>query len=249
MDFDTYVREHWFNIDGWNEQGAFTALKLIHDYQREHSIFGHVGEIGVHEGQFFFALALLAKSFNVGEHSFAIDVFDKQERNIDKSGCASAGRFTETAREILKDDPQLKFLHLIQNDSLSVTSEYIGSIIFNRCRLHAGLRLLSIDGGHTKTHALNDLKLAEQSMRWGGVAILDDFLNPKWPGVTEAAHIYCADPYSRLVPFAYGNKKLYLTTFDYAKRYFELFRDTEQGVKDRKEVEIWNRPLVWVYFE
>ena len=95
---------------------------------------------------------------------------------------------------------------------------------------------------------LNDLKIAELSVCDGGVVLLDDFFHPKWPGVTEAAHIYCTDPYSRLVPFAYGNKKLYLTTFDCYPSYLKLFQDVEHRVKDRKPVEMWNRDLLWVDF-
>jgi len=252
INFTNYTKEHWALIDGWNDHGALTALELLDDAQADFGIRGHVCEIGVHEGQFFFAMALLT---NPGELYIAIDVFGDQRRNIDNSGGASLLRFRDNAEKYVGDhDKKITNLLVIKTDSLRLTPEMLGLNIMNRGKqFFNGIRLMSIDGGHTRIHVLNDIKLAEQSIVDGGVVILDDFLHPKWPGVTEGAHVYCSDPYSRLIPFAYGNKKLYLSTDVAATEYLQYFKNLSKEiggiVQDSKEVEIWNRQLLWVDFK
>jgi len=247
INFTNYTREHWALVDGWNEHGAFTGLEILDDVQNDNGIRGHVCEIGVHEGQFFFALALLTDN---DELYIAIDVFDNQHRNIDKSGKADLLRFKENTMRYVSDHDELnKNLLIIKTDSLRFTSEMLSVQIMSRGKdYYKGVRLMSIDAGHTRTHVLNDLKFAEKSLVDGGVVVLDDFLHPKWPGVTEGAHIYCSDPYSRLIPFAYGNKKLYLSTDIYAPMYLREFDNVVGRVHDSKKVEIWNRQMLWVDF-
>lgn len=265
INFTNYTREHWALIDGWNEHGAFTALEILDDIQTDNGIRGHVCEIGVHEGQFFFALALLT---NPDEFYIAIDVFEDQHRNLDNSGRANTLLFKENTAKYVGNHDRLNIhLVIIKADSLLLTPEFIGAKIVNMGTALSfegkrqasatpkvksyfqGIRLMSIDGGHTRAHVLNDLKLAERSIVHGGVVILDDFLHPKWPGVTEGAHVYCSDPYSRLIPFAYGNKKLYLSTDIHAPRYLQEFKNVAERVHDKKEVEIWNRQMLWVDFK
>jgi hypothetical protein len=248
INFTNYIKEHWALIDGWNDHGAFTALEILDDAQSDYGVRGHVCEIGVHEGQYFFAMALLT---NENELYIAIDVFDDQHRNIDHSGKASLQRFKEnTLKHVGNHDKTCVNLLVVKTDSLRLTPEMLGLQIMNRGKKYLnGIRLMSVDGGHTRTHVLNDLKLAEKSIVDGGVVILDDFMNPKWPGVTEGAHIYCSDPYSRLIPFAYGNKKLYLSTDVAAPYYLQTFRNIVGRLNDAKEVEIWNRQMLWVDFK
>ena len=252
ISFKNYIKEHWALIDGWNEHGAFTALEILDDAQNDFGVMGHVCEIGIHEGQFFFALALLThKGKDCSELYIAIDVFADQHRNIDNSGRASLVHLKKNAMKYVGDHDKLNAnLLVIKADSLRLTAEMLGLNIMNRGKnFFNGIRLMSIDGGHTRTHVLNDLKLAEKSIVDGGVVILDDFLNPKWPGVTEGAHVYCSDPYSRLIPFAYGNKKLYLSMDVAASRYLQTFRSIVGRLNDSKEVEVWNRQMLWVDFK
>lgn len=254
INFTNYIKEHWALIDGWNDHGALTALEIIDDAQNDYGVRGHVCEIGVHEGQFFFALALLTNTCSMHDPSelyIAIDLFDDQHRNIDNSGKCNLLRLKENAKKYVGDHNKLNTnLLTIKADSLRMTAEMLGLNIMKRGQNYFnGIRLMSIDGGHTRTHLLNDIKLAEKSIVDGGVVIVDDFLNPKWPGVTEGAHVYCSDPYSRLIPFAYGNKKLYLSTDVAAPQYLEVFRSIVGRVQDSKEVEIWNRQLLWVDFK
>lgn len=270
MDFEEYTAPNgpWTEIDGWNQQGAFTSLRIINSIQRDRNIFGHVGEIGVHHGQFFFALALLTEIHECVERSFAIDVFDDQERNIDASGQGSMTIFDKNSHHILGFDSRNqnqsrnyhrgRFCHVVRADSLTLTSQGLAGLVDVTPLIgippewDPRFRLFSIDGGHTVVHILNDLRFIEQVTVSGGVVIVDDFMHPKWPGVTEGLHIYCSDRGSRLVPFAYGNNKIYLTTFDQADQYQSAFNAiaTADGVHcdHYKRVNLYGRMLTWVDF-
>ncbi len=50
--------------------------------------------------------------------------------------------------------------------------------------LNQGIRLFSIDGGHTVQHVTADLTLAENSLVNGGFVLVDDYCDPGLPGVT-----------------------------------------------------------------
>jgi hypothetical protein len=267
MNYEEYTAPNgpWTEIDGWNEQGVFTAIEIIHDLQREDGIVGNVGEIGVHEGQMFCALALLTNVESEG--SLAIDVFDDQDRNVDDSGGNIDDMFDTFRRHVdhVIGDRQRNFRH-IEADSLTLSAtqlrtaltvntldSMVNGILEHKPppRVAQGrFRLFSIDGGHTVVHVLNDLRLAERIMVPGGVVVVDDYMHPKWPGVTEGLHIYCADRASRLVPFAYGNRKMYLTTFDRAKLYSpfcHMVGKTKLSVY--KNVELFGRSVALVHFE
>ena len=43
-------------------------------------------------------------------------------------------------------------------------------------------------------HTFNDLLTAQDFLSPGGVLILDDFMQPHWPGVTEAVHNFYGKP-------------------------------------------------------
>lgn len=267
MNYEEYTAPDgpWTQIDGWNDQGVFTAIEIIHDLQREAGIVGNVGEIGVHEGQMFCALALLTNIESEG--SLAIDVFDDQDRNIDDSGGNINDMFDTFRRHVDRviGDRQRNF-NYIEADSLTLRAgKILSALTTNNLRTMADgilnhkpsmrvaksrFRLFSIDGGHTVVHVLNDLRLAEQIMVPGGVVIVDDYMHPKWPGVTEGLHIYCADRASRLVPFAYGNGKMYLTTFDRTKLYSPLSHIPGRvKLSVYKKVELFGRSVFLVHFE
>jgi hypothetical protein len=251
VNYDEYTTKNgpWTKIDGWNDQGVFTAIKIIHKLQKEDGIVGNVGEIGVHEGQLFCALALLTNLESEG--SLAIDVFEDQKRNIDNSGGSINDLFGTFRRHVdyVLGERQKNFRH-IAADSLTLSAEHLRTALMGNTINQRTFRLFSIDGGHTVVHVLNDLRLAEQIMVPGGVVIVDDYMHPKWPGVTEGLHIYCADRASRLVPFAYGNRKMYLTTFD-KKEFLSSFNHIVVRTKNvyTKNVELFGRRVVLANFD
>ena len=189
------------NLEGWVSGRQPMMLDLIDRVQSEMGVSGDIAEIGVHHGLF---LLLLAAARRDTEMVRAFDVFDLQEQNVDHSGCGS--------REMLEDAIQLyysleqdKFV-ISRIDSLSMRLEGLKSLF------PAPVRLFSIDGGHTRVHASNDLAIAQDVIAPGGVAILDDFFAVLWPGVTEGYFQYMANPETALAPVLYFENKLFLTT-------------------------------------
>ena len=102
-------------------------------------------------------------------------------------------------------------------------------------------RLLSVDGGHSTEVALNDLQLAHEVLADGGVIMMDDYFDPKFPGVSEAVNrFYLLLGNSReTVPFLITGNKLFLSTADHGERYREVIRT----VVDEEESEVWDAEM------
>lgn len=88
------------------------------------------------------------------------------------------------------------------------------------------MRLISIDGGHTRQTTCNDLWIADRALQASGIAILDDLYRADWSGVTAGLARYLNEG-GRLVPFALFNGKLQLTTSaQWAATYREFLAST-----------------------
>ncbi len=82
--FNGYVVEAGHSeVQGWVTTGALTIASVFSNLQRLNRVEGNICEIGVHHGRYMIALSLLR---GVHEKSLAIDVFEDQDLNIDKSG-------------------------------------------------------------------------------------------------------------------------------------------------------------------
>ena len=92
------------------------------------------------------------------------------------------------------------------------------------------MRYFSIDGGHTKTHTLNDLKLAEKYVSDTGIVILDDITHPHWLGVMDGLVEYLRT-FPTLVPFAIGHNKLFLCKYPYHSKYLEVVEKSAFGIE------------------
>lgn len=217
----------WKSIVGWNDQGSFEALRQFDAIQKLNGCNGHVAEIGVHHGQFFVALALLCQQ---GEKALAIDVFDWQGFNLDRSGMGDEKILRTNIEQYCPD----KSVVIRQADSLS-----IDPVELRRSFGNEPFRLIHVDGCHTIRHSTNDLMISQNLIdtQGFGVVMVDDFFHPKWPGVTEAVLRYLNGPWPLLMPFAYDNKKIYLSTEKNRKLYFEHVR-TLREVKDIQITEI-----------
>lgn len=239
----SYVdNKEYEKINGWNSHGAFQALRLIDAFQKSHKIKGSMCEIGVHHGQFFVAMALGIQLSQL-ECCIAIDVFDKQELNVDDSGCGDIRLF---AKNLRKYDIKSK-VTVISKSSLEVRPEEIcpRKKVYNSMPV----RIFHIDGGHTVVHVMNDLFLAERVCHPAGVVVVDDFLHPKWPGVTEGINRYFLQVVHNFIlfPFAYGNNKIYLSRYEWRDKYMELFGLAFPGC-ERKLVKLWGFNVYWVNY-
>jgi hypothetical protein len=207
-----YLQNGFWLIEGYCMVDTFRVIDIIDSSGINNK--GGVCEIGVHHGRFYMMLNATTDSH---EKSYAVDVFENQELNIDNSGKGSRVIFENNIRNL--DKHQGSNTNIIVGDSTDSALDLVN-------RIGPGtLRYVSIDGGHTVEHTLNDLAIAEKLVRNEGVVVLDDIMHYCWLGVVEAAVKYL-DKSPTLVPFAIGQNKLYMCKLSYHKKYLELFRDS-----------------------
>ena len=192
-----YAKNNFLEIKGWLAPDSAIIISSLSKIQNELGVRGSVGEIGVHHGKLFLLLHLM---LNEGERSFAVDVFENQDLNLDKSGRGSYKIFTENLQKY--GNPKL--VDVFSNSSLNLSPDDIIS-------KSGKVRILSIDGGHTPEVTLNDFKLGESILVKGGVIILDDYCNSAWPGVSEGTNEYFFNHKSKLRPFAISINKVFFT--------------------------------------
>lgn len=203
MSFATYRHFGHRRVLGYTESSAFSLLGVINQLQRDAGVRGPIAEIGVHHGQLFVAMKLLQQP---GEGAIAIDLFGDQESNIDKSGEGNLDEFLRSLdRWADRDD-----LIIRQGDSTKIAPGDIPAM--------TGVRLFSVDGGHTEEIVVSDMRLAEQSLVDGGVVIADDVFNPQWPGVAVGT-VHYLEHGAGLVPFYIGYNKVLFTQPEHAARY------------------------------
>ena len=198
---DTVARYLTFGqrkVEGWLDPDSADVIAALGDIQRAAGYHGAVGEIGVHHGKLFILLLLLTAWDEVG---FAIDIFEQQHLNIDRSGHGDREKFLDNVRRWAGNDRKVR---IIACSSLEVRREDI----VEQC---GDVRLASIDGGHTKECTVNDLRLIESVLTEQGIVIVDDYFNSHWPDVSAGVAEYLLDRKSRLLPFVISPNKLYLT--------------------------------------
>ena len=154
-------------VEGWLSPTTAAMLAHVLVRQVQQGVAGDVCEIGVHHGKLFI---VLANATVAGEASVAVDVFDQQEKNIDRSGRGDRAVFEGHVAAYAPGAA----LQVIQGSSLDLhTPEFLAK----------RFRFVSIDGGHTAAAAENDLWLAQHTLVDGGIVALDDILSAHWTGV------------------------------------------------------------------
>lgn len=202
------------NVEGWLGSKIVDVLEIAAAYQAERNIRGHALEIGVYHGRFF--LALMA-AIEESEVAVAADIFDAQELNIDHSGTGTT--FEVFNRNVSTYGANKDALRLLAGDSMVLRAEDV------LAKSDQGkFRFISVDGGHTAEHVMNDLGLAADLIAGGGVIFLDDFLNPHWPGVHEGYVRYMLNANRNLAPVIYTENKLMLTTISHQPQLVDFMR-------------------------
>jgi len=203
MKFAAYRHLGHRRVQGYTESSAIGLLHAVDRYQREAGINGPIAEIGVHHGQLFIAMKLLQQP---GEAAIAIDLFEDQESNIDKSGQGDRDRFLHH----LDQWTDRTGLVIHQGDSTAIMPGDIAAM--------SHVRIFSVDGGHTQEIVLSDMRLAEKSLVDGGVVIADDVFNQQWPGVCVGT-VHYLEQGGALVPFYIAYNKVLFTQPEHADRY------------------------------
>jgi hypothetical protein len=186
-------------IAGWGIDDFLAQLFLsLNRFQELSGVGGNLFEIGVHHGRSAVLLALMTRP---GERAVFMDLFDRQDENLDASGLGDREIFEQNLRRWAPDCAA----DVIQTNTLEADFAAIPA-------LRSGVRFAHIDGGHYREVVLNDLLKTEPLMCDGGIVVLDDFCHMGFPEVSEACHHYLEADTGRLVPVALGHNKLVLTT-------------------------------------
>jgi hypothetical protein len=192
---ERYIRRGKFYVDGWLHSEAARTLVALVERQQALGVRGGVAEIGVHHGKLFILLYLLGRE---SERAVAIDLFEDQHLNVDRSGSGDLAKF----RRNLERHADSRRLVLHKGNSMNLTGADL-------TRLAEGpLAFVSVDGGHTAEITAHDLATAEASIAEGGIIVVDDVFNQQWPGVADGVHRYF-ERRPNLVPFAIGANKTY----------------------------------------
>ena len=197
-------------IDGWMHQStALAAMELLWR-QEAAGLTGNIAEIGIHHG--CSALALVAAA-RPDETVIGIDLFDRQDLNIEDSGKGNLTAFQDHLRYLF---PQAKVQTIAKSSTEIRGAERAHGLV--------DLRLFSVDGGHTKALTLNDLEIADASLAPHGIAVLDDVFNANWPGVASGLFAFL-ERGSDLAPFAIFPNKVFLCR----EAFRDFYRDACHG--------------------
>lgn len=206
-----YLKGGHRSVQGWLVPFSAQAIAFLLDVQSKTGVKGSVGEIGVHHGKLFLVAYLSALS---DEAAFAIDVFEQQDLNLDKSGKGDRERFLENLKR-----------HAGSTDGLVVMVEDSLRLKPERILTAAGAaRFMSIDGGHTDECTRHDLRLAEACLAGGGIIVLDDYFNHHWPDVSVGAASHFLSGRARTKPFLITPNKVFFCEDRYHGRYQMAFR-------------------------
>jgi len=237
QDAEQYWNSHFSKVEGWVDSRHYNVLQVIANTQREVGITGHVGEIGVYHGKLLIGLAHLASD---GDKVTAIDVFEDQSKNIDGAGVGSFERLQENIKQYGPKNRDYKF---IKADSIALT-------MTDKCKImdeRGPFRLFSVDGCHTLEHTHADLLTAQEMLAPGGVMILDDFMQPHWPGVTQAANVFYSKGEPRVKPFLYCYHKLYFVGYGWHNQFYDAVAREFAHQGNVKRVDMFGSPVISIY--
>jgi len=192
------------DIEGYATSAFFECVGMINDAIKSDA---GIAEIGAYKGKSFCML----NHYSNGKESYAFDIFEDQQFNWPRSGTIdlTMDMFTENLRK--HDRWSGKNVHIMKCDTLYSTKLITEDFVKKK------VKMFSVDGSHTKHHALNDLYIAEKCITKDGVVILDDFFSSQYAGPTEALFAYEGN----LVPFFNVDGALFLCDQSYHNQYYQ----------------------------
>jgi len=225
-----YLAVGFNRVQGWLSPTTAHIMMALADQQRLEGIAGDLAEIGVYHGKSFLALA---NSVAPSERIFAIDVFEDQHKNLDRSGSGSRKIFLSNVATYAPGTP----LEIIQQSSLDLSA-------MGWPQDHAdSIRFFSIDGSHTRAATLNDLKVAEQTAKAGAIIAVDDILSSHWLGVISGVFDYLSYG-GELIPFALvPNKMLFVKDRRFKPKWTEFIRQRYARSIAKCNVKFRDEPL------
>lgn len=236
-DCERYLSRGLHRISGYLHEGAASLIVQIADLQCLLNVTGHVAEIGVHEGRLFVLLCLLRTDTDA---AVAVDVFERQDLNRDRSGRGDFARLRGNLR---------KYVHhgsspiLISADSRDLSS---GTLVE---AAGGQFRLFSVDGGHEAETVFHDLEVAAEALCHGGVILLDDFFNEGWPGVADGTcRFFASQRFPDFVPFAIAQNKVLIGECAYAENYRKALMSAFKNRAKTRESTLFGHEVTYFDF-
>lgn len=205
------------SIQGWFRYNEFIPiLEKVNKHQER----GNVLEIGVHHGKSFIPLVCLLKD---GEKAVAVDVFENQEFNYDKSGKGDYNKFMENLNKVFEDKSILDRVVVVKKDSSKVKKEEYKEYVNNE-----KYRIISIDGCHTKKCVFIDLINANASLSDDGIILVNDYLNYGWMGVKVGVDAFLKIN-TNLRAIYINAYKIILCKREMYDKYIEIFKNFQNN--------------------
>jgi SAM-dependent methyltransferase len=209
-----FMNNGYTHIEGFCHDSAFYILDHLDETNTNKN--KKIMEIGIHHGQFFIGINQLTN-----DTAYAVDVFDDQHLNIDHSGRANLLQFQQNLINYDHNNAG-ENVKIIAGDS----TDYNTFKDVDRCFY------ISVDGGHTAEHVVNDLTVASNLLCNNGIVILDDYFNHWWPTVTEGLVKYLGTT-PTLVPFCTSPNKMWLCKISYKDFYLDHLEKIAQFGKTK----------------
>ncbi len=222
-----YVALGMRRIDGWLTPLDAGMTAAVAAFQGAEGLPGSVGEIGIHHGRMFLILAL---GLRAGERGFAVDVFDDQEANLDRSGRGDEAIFRANLARHGVDAGRVTIL---RRSSLTLAWPEIQPAVGQP------IRLASVDGGHTADVVAHDLALMADGLAEHGVIVLDDYFTAEFPGVSEGAARFLLARPGAVVPFAVGDSRMLFCRPAWAERYRAVLARSPAQRQHVKDAALW----------
>lgn len=207
----------------YHNDGIDPLLMTVFKLHHSKKVVGNVAEIGVHMGRSFMPLLLLCQDKR--ELAIAVDCFEQKEFNVDNSGGGNLNIFKKSCQQLR---PNLENITIVAGDSNKLTAKDYQSYCTNKLKY----KVFSIDGSHTKSATIHDLKNAMAVMDDYGVIIIDDYLNLQWPGVRAGVnHVLSEDNTYR--PFYIGYNKILLCKAKVYNTFWSFFKGAKHDIANK----------------
>jgi cephalosporin hydroxylase len=230
-----YLNRGYKQVEGYFSHTALNIISLLAAAQKSHNITGPVCEIGVHHGRSFILLHLLTSQEEI---SVAYDLFSRQDENVGVSGRGNRDIFISNLRRHHCD---LDRIRIIEVNSTDLTVQNVLSHAEDQ------IRIFSIDGGHSAREVFHDLSLAAKTLRNGGIIVVDDYYDEKWPGVAEGVCRYMLNNDTALHPFAIFDDKMVFTNSLEAKGiYLKCLQSSQSRYIGKNEI-VFNEVCLILY--
>lgn len=200
------------NIEGWFSDQAVAVSDILLEHQSNNKVSGHLFEIGAWHGRSAILWLIHAKK---NEHTYIVDFEERGpiRENLDRVAKKVNSSYSLT----------------IANSFRFPDDAFISE---NRRKM----RLIHIDGDHSGPGISNDIKISHRMLHPHGIMIVDDFLNSRFPQITEVCMNYLADNKHDLALIACGQNKGFIVSAKFYDFWFDYLNTSlEEELRKRNQ--------------